>query len=157
MTLRCRERGLTIAVYDSRPDLLLPLRPVAEGQQGRGLFMVAALSLHWGVRQGRDEKCVWAFLPATPSVTYSHSVRMAAHQAVRVVLLDEPGECDAADGDGRRLGHGTGRGELRDHAGGRLISGAGAVHAAPLCSRNAVMAASSVGKTCDGSIVRVSS
>jgi hypothetical protein len=47
---------------------------------------VTALSLHWGVQGGPDEKCVWAFLPAIASVTYAHSVRKAAHDAVRVVL-----------------------------------------------------------------------
>ena len=48
--------------------------------------MVAALSLHWGVRHGRDEKGIWAFLPATASATYSRSVRESADDAVRVVL-----------------------------------------------------------------------
>ena len=96
ITLRCRERGLTVAVYDRRPDLLLPLRSVAEGRQGHGLFLVAELSLHWGVRGGQDEKCVWAFLPATPSVTYAHSVRKAARDAVRVVLTHGADSRDAA-------------------------------------------------------------
>jgi anti-sigma regulatory factor (Ser/Thr protein kinase) len=94
LVLRCRERGLTIAVYDGRPDLVLPLRAVVEGGQGHGLFLVAALSLHWGARVGHDEKCVWAFLPATASVTYSHTVRKAAYDAVRVALThgaDSPG------------------------------------------------------------------
>jgi glycogen synthase len=36
--------------------------------------------------QGRRTKCVSAFLPATASATYSRSVRMAAHEAARVVL-----------------------------------------------------------------------
>jgi anti-anti-sigma regulatory factor/anti-sigma regulatory factor (Ser/Thr protein kinase) len=97
LALRCRERGLTIAVYDSRPDLLPPLRAVAEGRLGHGLLLVAALSLHWGVRQGRDEKCVWAFLPATASATYSRIVRMAAHEAVRVVLAHGASSRDSRD------------------------------------------------------------
>ena len=58
LALRCRDRGLTVAVYDRRPDLILPLRSVAEGRQGHGLFLVTALSLHWGIRRDRDEKCV---------------------------------------------------------------------------------------------------
>jgi len=97
MVLRCREHGLTVAVYDRRPDLLLPLRPVAEGRPGRGLFLVGALGLHWGVRGGRDEKCTWAFLPATAPVTYAHSVRKAAHDAVRVVLTHGADSPDATD------------------------------------------------------------
>jgi hypothetical protein len=95
LALRCRQHGMTVAVYDHRPDLQLPLRPVAENQQGHGLFMVAALSLHWGVRLGQDEKCVWAFLPTTASVTYSQSVRKSAYDAVRVVLTHGATSSDA--------------------------------------------------------------
>jgi anti-sigma regulatory factor (Ser/Thr protein kinase) len=86
VVLRYGARGLTIAVYDHAPDLALPLRPVTESQRGHGLFMVAALSLHWGLSRGRGEKCVWAFLPATVVAAYSHTVRTAAHDAVRVHL-----------------------------------------------------------------------
>jgi anti-sigma regulatory factor (Ser/Thr protein kinase)/anti-anti-sigma regulatory factor len=95
LALRCRQHGMTVAVYDHRPDLQLPLRPVAENQQGHGLFMVAALSLQWGVRLGQDEKCVWAFLPTTASVTYSQSVRKSAYDAVRVVLTHGATSSDA--------------------------------------------------------------
>jgi hypothetical protein len=59
--------------------------------------MVASLSLHWGVRGGRVEKCVWAFLPNTASVTYALSVRKAAHDAVRVVLTHGADSPDATD------------------------------------------------------------
>jgi Histidine kinase-like ATPase domain len=68
LMLRCREHGLTIAVYDHNPDKVLPTRSAAEAQQGHGLFLVAALSLHWAVHTGAHEKCVWAFLPATGGV-----------------------------------------------------------------------------------------
>jgi hypothetical protein len=84
-------RGLRL-----RPDLALPLRPVTESQRGLGLFMVAALSLHWGLGRGRGEKCVWAFLPATAAAAYSHTVRTAAHDAVRVHLAHGANSADAA-------------------------------------------------------------
>src|SRR4051794_32412104 len=95
VVLRHGARGLTIAVYDHAPDLALPLRPV-ESQRGHGLLMVAALSLHWGLRRGRAEKCVWAFLPATVAAAYSHTVRTAARDAVRALLADGANSPDAA-------------------------------------------------------------
>jgi len=57
---------------------------------------VAALSLHWAVRTSPHEKCVWAFLPATASVAYPHSIRMAAHDAARVALAHGANSADAA-------------------------------------------------------------
>jgi anti-sigma regulatory factor (Ser/Thr protein kinase) len=96
LALRCRERGLTIAVYDRNPDRLLPLRTVAEGRQGHGLFLVAALSLHWAVHASGQEKCVWAFLPVAASDTYPHSVRRAAHDAVGEALAHGANSADAA-------------------------------------------------------------
>jgi hypothetical protein len=96
LALRYRARGLAIAVYDHDPDLALPLRPVAESQRGHGLFIVAALSLHWGVSRGRDEKCVWAFLPVSAWATYSHTVRTAARDAMRIVLAYGADSSDAA-------------------------------------------------------------
>jgi hypothetical protein len=86
LALRCRAGGLTIAVYDHAPDRAIPLRPVVESQRGHGLFVVAALSLDWGASQGRDEKCVWAFLPASAEATHSHTVRTAAGDLTRTVL-----------------------------------------------------------------------
>src|SRR3954451_23323226 len=96
VVLRSAARGLTIAVYDHAPDLALPLRPVTESQRGLGLFMVAALSLHWGLSRGRGEKCVWAFLPTSASAAYSHTVRSAARDAVRVLLAHRDNSADAA-------------------------------------------------------------
>ena len=96
LTLRHRARGLTIAVYDHAPDLALPLRPVAESQRGRGLFIVAALSLHRGLSRGRNEKCVWAYLPISAWATYSYTVRTAARDVTRVVLAYGPDSSDAA-------------------------------------------------------------
>jgi hypothetical protein len=96
VVLRYGARGLTIAVNDYAPDLALPLRPVTESQRGHGLFMVAALSLHWGLSRGRGEKCVWAFLPATAAAAYAHTVRTAAHDAVRMHLAHGSNSPDAA-------------------------------------------------------------
>jgi len=59
--------------------------------------MVAALSLHWGLSRGQGEKCVWAFLPATVAAAYSHTVRTAAHDAVRVLLAHGANSPDAAN------------------------------------------------------------
>jgi anti-sigma regulatory factor (Ser/Thr protein kinase) len=115
VVLRYGARGLTIAVYDHAPDLALPLRPVTESQRGHGLFMVAALSLHWGLSRGRGEKCVWAFLPATAAAAYSHTVRAAAHDAVRTVLAHGPKSPDAANA----VGHLVAR--LKEHHGPQFV------------------------------------
>jgi anti-sigma regulatory factor (Ser/Thr protein kinase) len=115
VVLRYGARGLTIAVYDHAPDLALPLRPVTESQRGHGLFMVAALSLHWGLSRSRGEKCVWAFLPATAAAAYSHTVRAAAHDAVRTVLAHGPKSPDAANA----VGHLVAR--LKEHHGPQFV------------------------------------
>jgi hypothetical protein len=86
VVLRYGARGLTIAVYDHNPGRLPTSRVSANGEGMLGLFIVATLSLQWGVRPGRNEKCVWAFLPATASAAYSHAVRIAASDAVRAIL-----------------------------------------------------------------------
>jgi anti-sigma regulatory factor (Ser/Thr protein kinase) len=86
VALRYRAHGLTVAVYDTNPGRVLPLRPVTENQRGHGLFIVAAMSLHWGVTRGVEEKCVWAFLPVTAAATYPAEVRKAAHDAARAAL-----------------------------------------------------------------------
>ena len=94
LSLRCKARGLTIAVRDYRPDLVPPLRLVdAESPHEHGLSVVAALSVQWGISRGRNDKSVWAFLPAAASATYSRTVRKAAHAVVRAVLahgVDSP-------------------------------------------------------------------
>jgi hypothetical protein len=40
---------------------------------------------------------VWAFLPATAGAAYSHTVRTAAHDAVRTHLAHGPNSPDAAN------------------------------------------------------------
>jgi hypothetical protein len=94
---------LTVAVYDRKFSRVLPLRSVAEDQRGHGLFIVAAMSLHWGVTRGGDEKGVWAFLPATAAATYSHRVRTAARDAVRAVLAHGPNSADTAPAVGHLM------------------------------------------------------
>jgi hypothetical protein len=96
VALRCGARGLTVAVSDHNPGRLPAPRPLIHSQCVHGLFIVAALSLQWGVSPGRDEKCVWAFLPATPQAAYSHTVRTAVQDAVRAVLAHGPNSPDAA-------------------------------------------------------------
>jgi len=46
--------------------------------------------------RGRAEKCVWAFLPATVAAAYPHTVRTAAHDAVRALLAHGANSPDAA-------------------------------------------------------------
>jgi hypothetical protein len=96
LVLRYGARGLTIAVSDHNPARLPAPRPLDQSKGVHGLFVVAALSLQWGVDPGRDEKCVWAFLPATAAAAYSRTVRTAAHDAVRAVLAHGPDTPDAA-------------------------------------------------------------
>jgi hypothetical protein len=96
VVLRSGARGLTIAVSDHNPGRLPTPRVPANGEGMHGLFIVAALSLQWGVSPGRDEKCVWAFLPAAASAAYSHSVRTASSDAVRAILAHGVDSPDAA-------------------------------------------------------------
>jgi hypothetical protein len=96
VALRCGARGLTVAVSDHNPGRLPAPRPLIHSQCVHGLFIVAALSLQWGVSPGRDEKCVWAFLSAIPQAAYSHTVRTAVQDAVRAVLAHGPNSPDPA-------------------------------------------------------------
>jgi hypothetical protein len=100
LALRCRARGLTIAVYDRAPDRLPVPHPFDASEGMHGLFLVAALSLHWGVSRHRDEKCVWAFLPTAPAApsatTYPGAVHAAVHEAVRLALAHGTNSADAA-------------------------------------------------------------
>jgi hypothetical protein len=96
VVLRYGARGLTIAVSDHNPGRLPTPRVPANGEGMHGLFIVAALSLQWGVSPGRNEKCVWAFLPATVSAAYSRTVRTAASDAVRTILAHGVDSPDAA-------------------------------------------------------------
>jgi hypothetical protein len=119
VALRYRAHGLTVAVFDRNPGQVLPLRSVAENHRGHGLFLVAAVSLHWGVTLGAEEKCVWAFLPATAAATYPAEVRKAAHDAARAALTHGVDSSTSATAVRRlvaRLGNDRGSGFLRDMA-----------------------------------------
>ena len=64
LTVGLDERGLRLAVRDSRPGPVpraLPVDPTAP--RGRGLQMIAALACSWGVTTHIDGKTVWAVLP----------------------------------------------------------------------------------------------
>jgi anti-sigma regulatory factor (Ser/Thr protein kinase) len=49
--------GLRVEVRDGRPDLGPPAR------DSRGLQLVEAVALEWGIDSHSDGKVVWAFLP----------------------------------------------------------------------------------------------
>lgn len=57
-------QAVRIEVADSGPGTPEPHPPTAGGESGRGLFMVAALSVSWGVdADGSGRKVVWSELP----------------------------------------------------------------------------------------------
>jgi anti-sigma regulatory factor (Ser/Thr protein kinase) len=57
------DRGLHLAVRDSRPDRAPRPRPVdPTAPRGRGLQMIDALTVTWGVTLHTDGKTVWAVL-----------------------------------------------------------------------------------------------
>ena len=83
LTVRHKPRGLTIAVRDYRPDRMPPLRLVdSPSERHRGLFVVAALSLHWGITPAPDGKIIWANLapPPRPSPARSPAANVAPPQ-----------------------------------------------------------------------------
>jgi anti-sigma regulatory factor (Ser/Thr protein kinase) len=53
--------NLIIEVYDGCPEMPQE-RPAGDGEGGRGLAIVAALSVSWGVYAGSLGKTVWAHL-----------------------------------------------------------------------------------------------
>lgn len=57
--------SVVIEVADKGPDLPRRRSPVDTDTRGRGLFIVAALALDWGVRRTNDGKQVWARIPIT--------------------------------------------------------------------------------------------
>ena len=54
--------AVTIVVSDSSPEGPIRRDTPADGEQGRGLQIVEALSAHWGWRQEEDGKAVFAVL-----------------------------------------------------------------------------------------------
>jgi anti-sigma regulatory factor (Ser/Thr protein kinase) len=55
--------AVVVRVLDSSPDLPQGRTADENDTRGRGLFIVAALALDWGVRRTRQGKQVWARLP----------------------------------------------------------------------------------------------
>jgi anti-sigma regulatory factor (Ser/Thr protein kinase) len=63
LTFGVDAEGLYVAVRDARPGPAPELRPIDAGApRGRGLQMVDALSVRWGVTPHADGKTVWAVL-----------------------------------------------------------------------------------------------
>jgi anti-sigma regulatory factor (Ser/Thr protein kinase) len=55
--------SVVIEVIDNSPDLPRRRSPIDTDTRGRGLFIVAALALDWGVRRTEGGKRVWARIP----------------------------------------------------------------------------------------------
>lgn len=67
VTLTSGPHGLTVEVRDGNSRLPERSEPAMDGENGRGLLLVQALSLRWGaVRDGRAGKRMWALLAAAP-------------------------------------------------------------------------------------------
>jgi anti-sigma regulatory factor (Ser/Thr protein kinase) len=62
LELGCSQGKLSIAVTDRSPDLPVVGRPGSDAEHGRGMMLVAALSLEWGCRDlphgGKTVYCV---------------------------------------------------------------------------------------------------
>ncbi|MFB9376753.1 ATP-binding protein [Kineococcus gynurae] len=64
LTLRATQRGIHVEVSDGSPVEPVLRRPPPESTGGRGVALVDALALRWGVRPGPGGgKTVWADLP----------------------------------------------------------------------------------------------
>lgn len=66
MTLRVTRAGgrTRIAVTDPEPYAWLVVRAAGpDDENGRGLLLLDALSVRWGVEQGPEGKTVWCELP----------------------------------------------------------------------------------------------
>lgn len=74
--------GLTrVEVTDPDPRALPALvRPAADTEEsGRGLTLLDALALRWGVKQGAGHKTVWCELAAQPSRAEADQPEMEGH------------------------------------------------------------------------------
>lgn len=61
------EGGIRVEVEDAGTDLPVSVRPDTNAMTGRGLALVAAVAVRWGVGPGRrDGKVVWAELSEAP-------------------------------------------------------------------------------------------
>jgi anti-sigma regulatory factor (Ser/Thr protein kinase) len=56
--------SVLVEVFDRAPGLPAPREADHAAESGRGLHLVAALSLEWGWKPARDGKVVWAKVPA---------------------------------------------------------------------------------------------
>jgi anti-sigma regulatory factor (Ser/Thr protein kinase) len=57
---------VTVIVSDSSPDIPRRCNPLTDGEQGRGLQIVEALSAHWGWHPQDNGKAVFAVLAQEP-------------------------------------------------------------------------------------------
>jgi len=62
--LRTDPSIVRVEVVNDEPELLLAMREPSE-RGGRGLRLIADLSLDWGAESFRDEKVVWFEVPAS--------------------------------------------------------------------------------------------
>jgi len=103
MTLRLDDK-LVVEVQDSDPELRHPAVPTTDplATSGRGLQIVSAVSVDWGVRSVPDGKIVWFALALPDSARTDADVfqldgRREAHQRA------EQRRADAAHGEDREM------------------------------------------------------
>ncbi|MET7674655.1 ATP-binding protein [Streptomyces seoulensis] len=64
MVERLTPHTIRVAVADFSPDRPEPSPPMADAEDGRGLFLVMTLAMNWGTDERRWGKVVWAELEA---------------------------------------------------------------------------------------------
>ena len=68
LSLALVDEVLTVTVHDGSATLPHPYaQPAPMGSSGRGLLLVAALSVTWGVTRESDGKAVWATFDVHPT------------------------------------------------------------------------------------------
>jgi anti-sigma regulatory factor (Ser/Thr protein kinase) len=62
VALRAEGDRLVVEVFDDNPRPPVPASPTPEALSGRGLMLVDAVALTWGIEETTDGKVVWAEL-----------------------------------------------------------------------------------------------
>ncbi|MGW7046358.1 ATP-binding protein [Streptomyces avermitilis] len=70
--------GVRVEVIDTHPQLPSPAAPDAQGESGRGLFLVDALATAWGAHPAGTGKTVWFEIAAAPQPAGCDALRPAA-------------------------------------------------------------------------------
>jgi len=97
MSIAASPEGVRVEVEDAGRALPMEVVQSSDAMTGRGLSLVAALALSWGVESGRSGKVVWAEFTSGWDRTRSVAAPEIDRDAILAAWPDEDGEAPPRD------------------------------------------------------------